>query len=91
LHEKLAQKNSNALTLTTPSVDPVMMTFCESHSRVIEKATHKICCIRSAEPMLVLTVAKQSPLIDQRCSQVALQVAMSPVKSLMATAATSPT
>ena len=67
------------------------MTFWESHSRVIEKATHKICCILSADPMLVLTVARQSPLMDQRCSQVALQVAMSPVKSFMAMAETTPT
>lgn len=76
---------------TTPSVEPVITTFCWSHSCVVEKATHRICCIRSALPTLVFTVANASPLADQMCSQVAEQVAISPVKSLMLTAATRPT
>lgn len=79
------------LTLTTPSVDPVIITLFESHSRVAENATHKICCIRSADPTLVFTVANESPLIDQTCSHVDEHVAMSPVKSFILTAATSPT
>lgn len=78
------------LTRVTPSVDPVITTLCSSHSCIWEKATHKICCILSALPTQVLTLANSSPLILHMCNQVAAQVAMSPVKSLTATAATGP-
>lgn len=46
--------------------------------------------MRSALPTHVFTLANSSPLIDQTCNHVAAHVAMSPVKSFIATAATGP-
>lgn len=77
----IMKKNcTNMLTLTTPSDDPVITTFCGSHSLAVENATHKICCILSARATHVLTQASSSPFILQRCSHVPAQVAMSPYK-----------
>ena len=68
------------VTLTTPSVDPVIITFNESHSRVCENATHKICCILSALPTQVSTEPNTSPFIDHTCNHVPAHVAISPCK-----------
>ena len=34
---------ADALTLTTPSLLPVMITLCASHSIMVDMATHWIC------------------------------------------------
>lgn len=69
-----------SLTLTTPSEDPVMITLLGSHSYMVEKDTHRICCWGEWAPRAVLTVATGEPLMLHTCSQVPAQVAMSPCK-----------
>lgn len=59
-------------------MEPVIITFWESHSWVWLKATHNICCILSARPTQVLTLANSSPLILHTCNHVAAHVAISP-------------
>jgi hypothetical protein len=72
---------SHLLTRTTPSVEPVITTFWESHSCVWENATHRICCIRSALPTHVFTLARSTPLMLHTCNHVPAQVAMSPCQN----------
>lgn len=61
-------------------MEPVIITFWESHSWVWLKATHNICCILSARPTHVFTLANSSPLMLHTCNHVAAHVAMSPCK-----------
>lgn len=69
---------STSLTLTTPSEEPVIITLLGSHSYMVEKDTHRICCWGECAPRAVLTAATLAPLMLHTCSQVPAHVAMSP-------------
>lgn len=64
-----------ALTLTTPSLLPVMMTLRESHSIMVDMATQLICWFRA---VAVLMLAISLPLMLHTCRYVPAHVAMSP-------------
>lgn len=66
------------LTLTTPSLEPVMMTFWLSHSLSWEKQTHRICWSLSLRPVAVFTLATSRPLMVHRLMWVPAHVARSP-------------
>lgn len=58
-----------------------MITLLGSHSYMVEKDTHRICCWGEWAPRAVLTVATGAPLMLHTCSQVPAHVAMSPCET----------
>ncbi len=73
----LGESSPSGLTLTTPSLLPVMMTLLIDHSIICDMATQRICWFLL---VAVLMLASSSPFTLHTCRYVPAQVAMSPWK-----------